>query len=383
MTRTWSNWGRTAGCVPARHVVARDAEHVAALVRTARERGWPVRAAGAGHSFAPVTGTSGLLIDTSALRGVTADRSDGQVTVGAGTSLGNLGAALHGTGRTVTGLATTPAPTVGGAVATGTHGGGRHPSLSAQVTGARLVTADGEIVDVDADDPRLAAVRLSLGTLGVVTHLTLACVQDHLLRRDERYLPLADLRADPLGWAACGEHVSAFWFPWQDLHRSRGGRCAATAPAHRSVLLPTPPRPFAALEYAVPLERLPHALTALRTALAATGSAAPLPLEIRPGPAEATWLSPAHGRATAWINLAAPPAPGRQRWLRAAERALLAADGRPHWAKLHSLDADALRARHPRWDDFQRVRAALDPEGVFLTPYLRRLFLTTRAAPSV
>jgi FAD/FMN-containing dehydrogenase len=49
-------------------------------------------------------------------------------------------------------------------------------------------------------------------------------------------------------------------------------------------------------------------------------------------------------------------------------------DGRPHWGKMHTLDTATLASRYPRWADFQRVRQTLDPQGVFLNDYLRRLF---------
>ncbi|HEX8727843.1 MAG TPA: D-arabinono-1,4-lactone oxidase, partial [Ktedonobacterales bacterium] len=49
-------------------------------------------------------------------------------------------------------------------------------------------------------------------------------------------------------------------------------------------------------------------------------------------------------------------------------------DGRPHWGKMHTLTAETLAMRYPRWQDFLRVRQRLDPQGVFLNDYLRRLF---------
>ncbi|GAC1522088.1 MAG: hypothetical protein NVS3B14_23100 [Ktedonobacteraceae bacterium] len=33
-----------------------------------------------------------------------------------------------------------------------------------------------------------------------------------------------------------------------------------------------------------------------------------------------------------------------------------------------------MRTLYPRWHDFRRVRAALDPNGMFLNDYLRALF---------
>jgi FAD/FMN-containing dehydrogenase len=49
-------------------------------------------------------------------------------------------------------------------------------------------------------------------------------------------------------------------------------------------------------------------------------------------------------------------------------------EGRPHWGKMHTLTAETLATRYPRWQDFLRVRESLDPHGVFLNDYLRRLF---------
>jgi FAD/FMN-containing dehydrogenase len=44
---------------------------------------------------------------------------------------------------------------------------------------------------------------------------------------------------------------------------------------------------------------------------------------------------------------------------------------RYHWGKYLPEAPAALRQRYPRWDDFLKLRARLDPKGVFLTPYWR------------
>ena len=49
-------------------------------------------------------------------------------------------------------------------------------------------------------------------------------------------------------------------------------------------------------------------------------------------------------------------------------------DGRPHWGKLHTLNARQLQPLYPKWKDFIDVRQALDPHGKFLNPHLRSLF---------
>ncbi len=52
-------------------------------------------------------------------------------------------------------------------------------------------------------------------------------------------------------------------------------------------------------------------------------------------------------------------------------------EGRPHWGKVHTLDAKRLSALYPRhWQDFHEVRAALDPQGRLLNAHLKRIFLS-------
>jgi len=44
--------------------------------------------------------------------------------------------------------------------------------------------------------------------------------------------------------------------------------------------------------------------------------------------------------------------------------------GRPHWGKLHTLNARTLQPLYPRWEEFTRVRRELDPSGKFLNAHL-------------
>ena len=48
-------------------------------------------------------------------------------------------------------------------------------------------------------------------------------------------------------------------------------------------------------------------------------------------------------------------------------------DGRPHWGKLHRRTPADLAPVYPRWDEFQELRARLDPSGVFQNAALDRV----------
>ena len=47
--------------------------------------------------------------------------------------------------------------------------------------------------------------------------------------------------------------------------------------------------------------------------------------------------------------------------------------GRPHWGKIHYLDAEDVAERYPKFDEFRAVRDRLDPDRVFANPYLKRV----------
>ncbi len=84
-------------------------------------------------------------------------------------------------------------------------------------------------------------------------------------------------------------------------------------------------------------------------------------------------LSPFSGRPSCSIAVHAPFGEAYQPYFDAVEPIYHAVGGRPHWGKLHTLTAKELAPLYPHWEDFKRVRLALDPQGKFLTPYLQRL----------
>ena len=102
----------------------------------------------------------------------------------------------------------------------------------------------------------------------------------------------------------------------------------------------------------------------LWTASARTGTA----------PADDITLSTASGRESAYIAVHLYRGTPHQAYFTAVERIMTAHGGRPHWGKVHTHEAAELSRLYPRWDDFQRVRRSMDPTGVFLNEFARRLF---------
>jgi FAD/FMN-containing dehydrogenase len=151
----------------------RSAHDVAACIAFARRYRLPIAARCGGHSYAGWSGSTGLVVDVSALNGISA--RSGEAVIGAGARLIDVytGLAAHG--------ATIPAgscPTVG---VTGlTLGGGIGVTARAygltcdSLTSAQIVTADGKVRTASASsDPDLfwALRGGGGGNFGIVTSL--------------------------------------------------------------------------------------------------------------------------------------------------------------------------------------------------------------------
>jgi hypothetical protein len=210
----WANWAGDQRCAPA--VVERPSAigEVLGSVERAVAAGRCVRVAGSGHSFTGAALTDGTLLVLDGLAALLdADGANGLVRVQAGMTLHALSAALAGHGLALNNLGDVDAQTVAGAIATATHGTGAGlPNLSADVVALELVTVDGAVREIDSGD-ELAAARVALGTLGVVTAVTLRAVPAFALRGVDAPAPLAEV-LDGLDERVDGHrHFELFVFP--------------------------------------------------------------------------------------------------------------------------------------------------------------------------
>lgn len=425
----WRNWSGLESAHPTQVVVPADEREVADAVVAARANGLCVRMVGSGHSFTGAAVTDGLMLRPDRLLGVRAvDRDAMTVTVLAGTPLHLLNERLEQLGLALHNLGDIDRQTVAGAIATGTHGtGGRWASLSAQVAGVELVTADGSTVTASSDqDPDLfQAARLGLGAVGVLTAVTFLVEPAFTLEAVEAALPWTEAVARFDTLVEENHHVDMYWFPYTDrvlVERnnrtldeprplSRVGRVVGddllpntvfgwlnrmgdAAPravpalnrlsaagfsrrsysdvSHRVFVSPRRVR-FREMEYALPRAAGMPALQAVRRLVDAAPWRVGFPVEIRSAPSDDVWLSPAHGRDTVYLAFHVNERTPHAAYFDAVEAVLKGYDGRPHWGKLHTRTAADLAPAYPRWDDFARVRDRVDPDRLFANAYLERV----------
>ena len=439
--RAWRNWAGTSTATPARWCRPRSEAEISAAVKDAASAGLQVRALGSGHSFTAAAATSGVALDLSQWTGITAaDTRTGLVTVRSGTTLRALNAELGGLGLAMANLGDIDAQTLAGALSTGTHGtGARLGGLATQVEALELVLADGSVVSCSATSrPELfAAARIGLGALGVITAVTLRCVSAFTLLADERPVPVEEVLEQFDALAAANDHFEFYWFPYgrkalvkRNNRLSPGGPAGAVGAARAMPgwrrfwefevmenaafgtlcrigragprLIPalnrfssaalssrsytdlsyrvfvTPRRVrFAESEYAVPRESLGHVIAELRRAVPRLPDPVMFPVEVRVAAADDIWLSTAYGRESAYVAIHQYAGLPYRAYFDRFESIVAEVAGRPHWGKLHSLDVERLRPLYPRYDEFRRVRAEVDPEARFGNSYLTQVLGNT------
>jgi L-gulono-1,4-lactone dehydrogenase len=426
----WRNWAGDQRCTPAAIERPGSVTEVVAAIERAAASEQRVRVAGSGHSFTDAACTDGRLLSLERMnRVLDVDRASGLVRVEGGIRIHALSAALAEHGLAFENLGDIDVQTIAGAISTATHGtGARLRNLSAQVESLELVLADGSTPTLsasDADPTAYLAARVGVGSLGVIAALTLRAVPAFTLRGVDAPRPLGETleRLERLGEE--NDHFELFVFPHCDTALTRTNNRVDEAPRPRSrvsayandVLLTNrafhafclagramprwipqlnrtvtrlagsstrvdrsdrvfaSPRlvRFTEMEYALPRERTAEAVRRVMELIPRRGFRVPFPIEVRLVAQDDALLSPAHGRPTGYVAVHMFKGMAWEPYFRAVEAIMDEYDGRPHWGKRHFQTAETLRPRYPRWDDFQSVRAQLDPERRFGNPYSDRV----------
>ena len=127
------------------------------------------------------------------------------------------------------------------------------------------------------------------------------------------------------------------------------------------------------MEYEMPIEA---AKSALPEVVAAADSHPRIyfPIEVRFVAADDAWLSPFTDGPRMSISVHSAADEDYDVFFSLFEPIFRAHGGRPHWGKMHSLEARELQAIHPHFDSFVALRERMDPEGKFLNPYLKSIF---------
>jgi FAD/FMN-containing dehydrogenase len=286
------------------------------------------------------------------------------------------------------------------------------------VAGMRLMTVDGEVLELtEADGDLFRAACTSLGALGIVTELTFKNVPAYRLQDETRVMALRDAMdlmerehdktrnleffAFPRGQTAivkitrttdepdtppaeadsnellemaCDVSMRAPWlipaiqkavtfFVQEEIRRG---------PAHviyaqkRSV-------PFNEMEYTVPLAKGLECLEEVCAKIRDNRMNVFFPIEFRHSAADNSLIGMFSGRPGASLSVHQYHRQEYHTLFNAVEPIMQRYEGRPHWGKLHTMDAASLANVHPGFEKFRELRRQLDPQGKLLNAHLRHI----------
>jgi len=425
------NWSESVHCEPEQFLAPKNLTELQHIVKKAYDEGRKIRVVGAGHSFTPLVATSDIMVSIHHLSGIDhIDRNEHQVTVWGGSNLKELGAQLWQQGYAMENLGDINKQSIAGAISTGTHGTGiEFGSLSTQAVGITLLQANGEIMEINADEHSelLRAAQLSLGMLGIIVKVTLKVLPAYQLVSRSYRLSLEDSLEQLETLRVNHRNMELYWFPFtntvqiktldiangqedmeddqqQNLFKKivvenglfwmmsevsrivpRSAKAISTLSAlgvpvgtetNNSHEIYATPRlvKFQEMEYCVPMENLPTILRTIDNTIRREKYAVHFPLECRFVKRDNIWLSPSYERDSAYIAVHMYKGMEFSPYFQALEDIFKQYDGRPHWGKMHTMKREELEVAYPKMADFVAVRNHLDERGVFLNEYMKGLF---------
>ncbi|MCB9204234.1 MAG: FAD-binding protein [Flavobacteriales bacterium] len=424
----WQNWAGNIRFDAKRMAQPTSTEEVQELLKTSNGK---VRCFGTGHSWSALIPTDDLLIDTSKLnRVLSIDREKNQATIQAGAKLKDLNLELWESGYAFSNLGSIAEQSLAGAISTATHGSGiGFQILGSMVESFKLVKADGEVLEVSRkENSELYHLSvISLGSLGIITEMTINVVPKFQLRERSGIMDFEEVCDNILDWVKEHDHIKMWWFPhtdkmmvyryerteepvndtwfrqklmdeWVSVYFYRlmlwwGNR----KPTRRRTINSKVLTPFLAdvdriersykvfnvpeppihreTEWAFDINHAPTLFREYKRMVESKGHLMNFIQEIRFVKGDDFALSPCNGRDSVYVGAYNADNRGWDELLADFEEQIgIKYNGRPHWGKEFNVGTDYLRSVYPKWDDFLKLRSEMDPNGRFINSMLEGIF---------
>jgi len=423
------NWSRHLEWHPAVIEYPQSEDEVIKVVQRAITDRKTIRIIGSGHSFMPLSSTNQVLVSLDQYQGILAiDKEKNWVTVKAGTKLNYLNELLAKEGLALENMGDIDVQSIAGATGTGTHGTGTaFVNLSTQIRQIKFVNGLGELVTCSENTlPEVfKAAQISLGTLGIITELTLQCVPAYTLALEIGKDTLEHLLEQYEAINATNRNFEFYWFPntpyvmtkksnitnappdrssfkdylqeillenyaflaiceasyrFPSLTHRLSRFAASTIDNHKKineshkVFSTTRMVRFNEMEYNIPVVAYKEVKKELTNWINKNNYEVLFPIENRFVKGDDIYLSPAYQRDSAYIAVHVYHKKDFKKYFSNLEAIFRAHEGRPHWGKINSLKAADVAKLYPKFEAFDTIRATHDPHQLFLSPYLKSLF---------
>lgn len=368
-------------------------EEVVEVLQNAAKTNRKVRVVGAGHSSSPLVRTSDILLSLERFKGVEdPDLDSCRATVLAGMTVKEAGRELHRYGLAMHNTGDVDVQTLAGAIGTGTHGTGVGlKNLSSMLAGVRMVTGTGEILKASIDDEKelFRALQLALGTCGIFLKMRLQLEPSYDLQRKEWCVPI-DKCLENFENLKQNRTFDFYWYPRSDMAKIRVmnkvgkempdisyGKLELEKQGSSHKILPRSRHlKFDEMEYILPQDKAIECFLEVRKAVKNRWrKEVAWRVLVRTIKADDAFISGMSKRESVTISLHHNAGLRFWDYFQAIEPIFRKYGGRPHWGKKHTLKAAELKDLYPDWNKFHQYRQKFDPEGIFLTPYMRELLI--------
>lgn len=391
-----------------------------------------VRVFGNRYSSADISAGTDTLINIAHYNQiVNINKTTKEITVQPGITLENLVKEAQNQGWCIPCLPDIDKVTIGGALATGTHGTNGF-ILAKYVSKFRMVLADGAIKEYTDSDKEMDALRLSLGTLGVFSEITFQCEDNYRLHLKEAPKDDEEWLANIASYLETYDFVRILWLPHthhgyvilgnkvaEDFkfepkevpgyikHRRKmstflyqfttknpkftvvankilfnlffkakkehaGSLYDATVTKKRGASMEL-------AEWTVAYSKFKDLFRELKEVLNSDNNNAyvHVPMDIRFIKKDNAWLSYAYDEDAVTVGCVCRNSPDADDYkaFEKVEEVFLKYGGRPHWGKRFKAKHNELAKIYPKWNDFIALRKNMDPNGKFLNKYLSQLFI--------
>ena len=423
------NWGKNVQWQPSNFFEPSSEGEIQSIIQKAITDKKKIRIIGSGHSFTPLCATDDVSISLDNYQGIIeVDKEKCQATVKGGTKLFKLGDMLFQHGLAMENLGDIDVQSIAGTISTGTHGTGRDfGTISTQVVGLKMINGKGELITCseEINASLFKAAQVSLGSLGVITEVTLQCVPAYRMKVENKKEDLSDVLASLSQRHKENRNFEFYWIPYTKTAWTKSsnvvdaevsdkvglmnyyveyflenylfkGFCelatlfpsqnelvakitaasiSNVSKVHNSHKIYATQRlvRFKEMEYNIPIEVYDDVWKEVMRVVNSKKYNIHFPIENRVVKQDDILMSPAYGRDSAYIACHVYYKKDHRPYFKALEEVFRAYGGRPHWGKMNSLKAKDVVDLYPEFNTFMKHRLEQDPDEVFITPYLRSL----------
>lgn len=373
---------------PRHSVETRSFSEVRRAIREAASQGLKVRPIGMGNSWSQYVKTADVSLATKGLDFISKiDKWKKTIRIGSGIRLGEITKNLSEQGMCLPSIPFLTDATIGGAVATATHGTSPHwGTVSDLIQSIKLITSSGDLIQIDGKNNSrlLPAAKVSIGMLGVIVELELKVVEMPWVRNVQFDTSLDEFLNFRSALFVRYEHI---WIHWILGGERLIIQCLETRPTKEDGFVPyasderanwvmayhaTPTYSanediMLSMQYGLHLDLMSEAMRLInRSAFGLKNKGREIEIKFLKKDS-GSFLGPNTSRDMALFNTWWPTHRNSYETIFVdLEQCMRDLNARPHWGKFHRpSSAEYMYKTYPEWENFDKIRRELDPIGMF------------------